>query len=158
MPGARDAPPATSASGRPLRVLVVDDNVDAANAVGHLLELLGHRVTLAYDGPGALAAAAAAPPELVLLDIGLPGMDGYAVAARLRAAGHACATLIALTGYGQDEHLRRSSEAGFDRHLVKPLDFAVLTGDHRPPARSARALEETRDRRGRDWVLRLHPS
>jgi PAS domain S-box-containing protein len=126
VPGTSDAPPATSASGRPLRVLVVDDNVDAANAVGHLLELLGHRVTLAYDGPGALAAAAAAPPELVLLDIGLPGMDGYAVAAGLRAAGHAGATLIALTGYGQDDHLRRSSEAGFDRHLLKPLDFAVL--------------------------------
>jgi PAS domain S-box-containing protein len=112
--------------GRPLNVLLVDDNVDAAGAIGDLLERLGHRVTLAYDGPGALTAAAAAPPELVLLDIGLPGMDGYAVAARLRAAGHDRATLVALTGYAQDHHLRRSREAGFDHHLIKPLDFDAL--------------------------------
>ncbi len=120
----RDEP----ARDRPLRVLVVDDNVDAADAIGTLLEVLGHDVTLAYDGPAALAAAAAAPPELVLLDIGLPGMDGYAVAARLRADGHDRATLVALTGYGQDDHLRRTSEAGFDHHLVKPLDFDTLGG------------------------------
>ena len=126
VPVARDAPSATPAPDRPLRVLVVDDNVDAAKAMGHLLEMLGHHVTLAFDGPGALAAAAALPPELVLLDIGLPGMDGYAVAARLRAAGHDRAALIAITGYGQNEHVRRSTEAGFDRHLVKPVDFGVI--------------------------------
>jgi CheY-like chemotaxis protein len=125
-PAARDAPSSTKASSRSLRVLVVDDNEDAASSIGQLLELLGHHVTLAYDGPGALAAAAAVPPELVLLDIGLPGMDGYAVASRLREAGHDRAVLIALTGYGQDEHLRRSTEAGFDQHLVKPVDFAAL--------------------------------
>ena len=118
--------PAKAPAGSPLRVLVVDDNVDAAGAIGVLLELLGHEVTVAHDGPAALAAAAAAPPELVLLDIGLPGMDGYALAARLRDAGHDRATLVALSGYGQDEHLHRSTEAGFDRHLVKPLDFDVL--------------------------------
>src|SRR6185312_10845632 len=111
-----------SAGDHPLRVLVVDDNVDAADAIGTLLEVLGHDVTLAYDGPTALAAAASSPPELVLLDIGLPGMDGYAVASQLRAAGHESATLVALSGYGQIEHLRRSSEAGFDHHMVKPLD------------------------------------
>ncbi len=121
-----DAASTSGAGGRPLRVLLVDDNVDAANAVGLLLEMLGHEVTVAHDGPAALAAAAAVPPELVLLDIGLPGMDGYAVAARLRSSGHERATLVALTGYGQHEHTRRSSEAGFDRHLVKPLDFTVL--------------------------------
>ena len=87
MPAARDAPSTRARPGRPLRVLVVDDNVDAAQALGHLLELLGHEVTLAHDGPGALAAAAAVPPELVLLDIGLPGMDGYAVAAGCAAPG-----------------------------------------------------------------------
>ena len=120
------ARPSNGPAGPSLRVLVVDDNVDAAGTIGVLLELLGHEVTLAYDGPAALAAAAAAPPELVLLDIGLPGMDGYAVAAHLRDAGHDRATLVALSGYGQDEHLRQSTEAGFDRHLVKPLDFEVL--------------------------------
>jgi two-component system CheB/CheR fusion protein len=119
--GAADGP-ATA----PLRVLVVDDNVDAARALAYLLKLLGHEVALAHDGPGALAAAAAAPPELVLLDIGLPGMDGYAVAERLRAAGHGRAALVALTGYGQDEHLRRSISAGFDHHLVKPVNLGVL--------------------------------
>ena len=91
-----------------------------------MLELSGHSVTLAHDGPGAIAAAAATPPELVLLDIGLPGMDGYAVAERLRAAGHDRAALVAISGYGQDDDLRRSSEAGFDHHLVKPVDGAVL--------------------------------
>jgi CheY-like chemotaxis protein len=127
-------------AGPPLRVLVVDDNVDAAGAIGVLLELLGHEVTLAYDGPAALAAAAAAPPELVLLDIGLPGMDGYAVAAHLRNAGHDRATLVALSGYGHDEHLRQSTEAGFDRHLVEPLDFEVL-GEITAQLRGRRASE-----------------
>ena len=110
----------------PLRVLVVDDNVDAARALEQVLALSGHRVTLAHDGPGALAAAAALPPQLVLLDIGLPGMDGYTVASRLRAAGHDRAALVAVTGYGRDDDLRRSNAAGFDRHLVKPIDGAAL--------------------------------
>jgi len=109
-----------------LRVLVVDDNVDAARALGRLLELLGHQVAVAHDGPAALATASTVRPELVLLDLGLPGMDGYAVAARLRDAGHRPAALVALTGYGQAEHHQRSSEAGFDHHLVKPVDFALL--------------------------------
>jgi PAS domain S-box-containing protein len=122
-------------SGRPvsdglptasLRVLLVDDNIDAAQAMKHVLELSGHRVTLAYDGPAALAAAAADPPELVLLDIGLPGMDGYTVAARLREAGHDRAAIVAVTGYGQEEDVHRSSAAGFDHHLVKPVDGTVL--------------------------------
>jgi PAS domain S-box-containing protein len=131
-PGAERAAPRDAAAPNPpgpaipLRVLVVDDNVDAAYAMKHVLKLGGHRVVLAHDGPGALAAAAAEPPELVLLDIGLPGMDGYAVAARLREAGHDRAALVAITGYGQEEDLRRSNEAGFDHHLVKPVDGAML--------------------------------
>ncbi len=125
-PAAPDPRSVATAPGRSLRVLVVDDNVDVANALGDLLELLGHQVTLAYDGPEALTAAATVSPELVLLDIGLPGMDGYAVAARLRGAGHDRATLVALTGYGQDDHLLRSNEAGFDRHIVKPVDIGML--------------------------------
>jgi CheY-like chemotaxis protein len=109
-----------------LRVLVVDDNIDAARALGRLLELLGHQVTLAHDGPEAIATADAVRPELVLLDIGLPGMDGHAVATRLRDAGHRRAALVALTGHGQEDHRRRSTDAGFDHHLVKPVDFALL--------------------------------
>jgi CheY-like chemotaxis protein len=105
---------------------VVDDNVDAARTLEQVLALAGHRVSLAHDGPGALAAANALRPQLVLLDLGLPGMDGYAVAAKLRAAGHDRAAMVAVTGYGQDDDLRRSKAAGFDRHLVKPLDGAGL--------------------------------
>jgi PAS domain S-box-containing protein len=126
----RPAPPAAAApragAGGPLRVLVVDDNVDAAKALEQLLRLTGHEVSVAHDGPAALAAAAAAPPDLVLLDIGLPGMDGYAVAARLRAAGHADTALVALTGYGREDDRRRSRDAGFDHHLVKPIGFGQL--------------------------------
>ena len=124
---ARPRPPALPArASRPLRVLVVDDNVEAARTLGDLLALLGHEVTLAADGPTALAVSAAAAPELVLIDIGLPGMDGYALAAALRAAGLERAALVAVTGYGRDEDLRRSSAAGFDHHLVKPVDLAAL--------------------------------
>jgi len=124
--GASPAPSRRAEAAAPLRVLVVDDNVDAAAVLGKLLRLRGHEVSLAYDGPGALAAAAAAPPDLVVLDIGLPGMDGYAVAARLRAAGHASPALVALTGYGREDDLQRSRDAGFDHHLVKPIDFGQL--------------------------------
>jgi CheY-like chemotaxis protein len=113
-------------NGVPLRVLVVDDNVDAADALQYVLKLSGHQVTVAHDGPGAIAAAAAEHPELVLLDIGLPGMDGYQVAAHLRQAGHDRTALVAISGYGQEEDLRRSQGAGFDHHLVKPVDGATL--------------------------------
>jgi CheY-like chemotaxis protein len=126
LPPARPAAAPRARTGAPLRVLVVDDNVDGAKALGQLLRLAGHEVSLAHDGPAALAAAAAAPLDLVLLDIGLPGMDGYAVAARLRAEGHADTALVALTGYGREEDLRRSRDAGFDHHLVKPIGFAQL--------------------------------
>ena len=88
--------------------------------------LLGHDVTLAHDGPSALALAASAPPELVLIDIGLPGMDGYAVAAALRQNGLGAAALVAVTGYGRDGDISRSRQAGFDHHLVKPVDLAAL--------------------------------
>jgi CheY-like chemotaxis protein len=118
-----DGFPKTSA---PLRILVVDDNLDAARALGTLLGLLGHQVTLAPDGPEALALIPAANPELVLIDIGLPKMDGYALAAAIRGAGLHRAALVAVTGYGREEDLRRSREAGFDHHLVKPIDLATL--------------------------------
>jgi two-component system, chemotaxis family, CheB/CheR fusion protein len=104
------------------RLLVVDDNKDAAESMSMLLELWGHEVICAYDGRAALEAAAQYHPDAVFLDIGLPGMDGYEIAERLRElpeSGHT--VLVAITGYGQDEDRRRSREAGIDYHLVKPV-------------------------------------
>jgi CheY-like chemotaxis protein len=106
--------------------VVVDDNVDAASTLADLLALLGHEVTVAHDGPTALATAARTRPELVFIDIGLPGMDGYGVATALRADGSARATLVAVTGYGRADDLERSRACGFDHHLVKPVDLAAL--------------------------------
>ncbi len=125
--------PAAGANGRPpaaagrLRVLLVDDNVDGAESLAALLRLAGHEVWLAHDGPGALEAAAGFRPDAAVLDIGLPGMDGYEVARRLRADPAAApAVLVAVTGYGRDRDRERSREAGFDYHLVKPVDLAEL--------------------------------
>jgi PAS domain S-box-containing protein len=115
--------PAARAPRRPRRVLIVDDNQDAAESLALLLQLRGHDVRTALDGPGGLEAADAFGPEVVLLDIGLPGMDGYEVARQLRQRPAGRATmLVAVTGYGGDEDRRRSREAGFDHHLVKPTD------------------------------------
>jgi signal transduction histidine kinase len=110
------------------RILVVDDNRDAAIMLRVALEQLDYLVEMAFDGPSALACARTFEPHLGLLDIGLPGMDGYELAARLREAQPAGSdlTLIAVTGYGQESDERRSLEAGFDRHLVKPVDLDVL--------------------------------
>ncbi|HUS24865.1 MAG TPA: PAS domain S-box protein [Candidatus Binatia bacterium] len=108
-------------AGSAVRTLVVDDNRDAADTLGALLRQQGHDVAVAYDGPAALEAARAHPPALVLLDIGMPGMDGYEVARRLRAMpGMERAIIAALTGWGQERDVQRSVQAGFDRHLVKP--------------------------------------
>ena len=101
------------------RVLVVDDNDDASESLALLLEHWGHDVRIAGDGHAALAAAAEHDPDVVLLDIGLPGLDGYAVAERLRGSGP---LLIAMTGYGQFEDAERAKDAGFAEHLVKPVD------------------------------------
>jgi signal transduction histidine kinase len=109
------------------RVLVVDDNVDTAKALAKLLKLLGHDVKMAHDGLAAIEEARIHRPEIILLDIGLPGMDGYQVAAKLREEG-CCkdATIIAVSGYGQEEDLRRSQHAGFNHHLIKPIDYDSL--------------------------------
>jgi signal transduction histidine kinase len=125
-------PPPPPPNGHPVpsgprRVLVVEDNPDAARSLATLLRLEGHDVRLASDGPQALAAAAESRPDVVLCDLGLPGMDGYAVAAALRAGpATAGVRLVALTGYGQDADRRRSAAAGFDLHLTKPVDPAAL--------------------------------
>ena len=104
-----------------------DDNEDAAESLGTLLSLQGHEVRVCFDGAAALATIPAFGPDVVLLDIGLPnGMDGYEVARRLRK-GPLEAALVALTGYGQEEDRRRSAEAGFRAHLVKPVDPRSLT-------------------------------
>ena len=109
------------------RVLVVDDNVDAAVSLGMLLKLSGQEVRVAYNGPAALQQAIDFRPELVLLDIGMPGMDGYEVCRRLREdVGMENATVVALTGWGQDEDRRRSHDAGFDHHIVKPVEPSAL--------------------------------
>src|SRR5690606_24242216 len=105
-------PPRTGRASVQRTVLVVDDNHDAADSVAALLELRGHRVLVAYDSQEAIAIAAEHVPEVVLLDIGLPGMDGYAVAERLRAmAPMRSSTIVAVTGYGQEEDRRRSAQA-----------------------------------------------
>jgi CheY-like chemotaxis protein len=101
--------------------------VDAAQSLAVLLSLWGHEVHAAHDGAAALEAAQAWQPEVVLLDLGLPGMDGYEVARRLRAApGSARPLLVALTGHAQEEDRRRSQDAGIDRHLVKPVEPETL--------------------------------
>ena len=109
------------------RVLVVDDNVDAADLVAATLSALGHHAEVAHDGPSALAVASRMRPNIALLDIGLPVMDGYELARRLRELPELCnVRLIALTGYGTESDRRRSLEAGFDEHLVKPLALERL--------------------------------
>lgn len=109
------------------RVLVVDDNRDAADSLAMLLQLDGSSVQVAVTGAEALAVFEQMRPEAVLLDIGLPDIDGYEVARRMRAAsGGKDAMLIALTGWGQEEDKRRAAEAGFDEHLTKPVDPDVL--------------------------------
>jgi len=111
----------------PARVLVVDDNADAADMLAELLGIDGHSVVTAYNGEQALARAAETTPDFVFLDIGLPDMSGYQVAERMRKVpGMEDAVLIALTGYGQTRDRELAMEAGFDEHMVKPIDFGKL--------------------------------
>jgi signal transduction histidine kinase/ActR/RegA family two-component response regulator len=110
----------------PCRILVVDDNSDAAETLNMLLTELGATVTVANSGPEALRALDGFEADAVLLDIGMPGMDGYEVARRIRSSDHAAVLLIALTGWGQGEDRERSKRAGFDHHLVKPPDIDLL--------------------------------
>lgn len=110
-----------------MKVLVVDDNPDAATSLGMLVELLGYEARAAYDGPEALAVAAAFRPDVVLLDLGMPHMDGYETCRRLRAqAQDARMCIVAVTGWGQEDDRERTRRAGFDRHLVKPVAPEVV--------------------------------
>lgn len=120
-------PRAVAPPSAPRRILVVDDNRDAAESLTMLLQLDGHDVRTVSDGRTALAAAASFAPEIALLDIGLPGMDGYEVAAGLRAQpGGDRMVLVAVTGYGRAEDRQRAREARFDHYLLKPIDFGAL--------------------------------
>lgn len=109
-----------------LRVVIIDDNVDAAESLADLISMLGHESRVAHDGPTGIDAAVEFRPDVVLLDIGLPGMDGYEVARRLRHGSASRAQLVAVSGYGREEDRAAAREAGFDRHFVKPIDLDAL--------------------------------
>ena len=125
------------------RVLLIDDEPDLAEGLAEILRLDGHEVEVARDGPSALELARRLRPELVVCDLGLPGMDGYEVAARLRASPETAAChLLALSGYGDHDALRRTQEAGFDRHLTKPVGSRelreILAAESEPPRGASR--------------------
>ena len=109
------------------RVLVVDDNRDAAASLAMILKMMGHEVRSANDGEAAVALAAEYRPRLVLMDLGMPKVDGYEAARRMRAQSWGAELfLVALTGWGTEEDRRRTQDAGFDSHLVKPIDMGIL--------------------------------
>jgi CheY-like chemotaxis protein len=125
----RDAPqaPAAPANGGPaLQILVVEDNKDTADSLAMLLRLWGHEVRTSHDGLSGLKAAQSYCPDVVLLDIGLPGLDGYEVARQLRGTFGPAMRLVAMTGYGQEEDRQKAVGVGFDAHLVKPTDPDTL--------------------------------
>jgi CheY-like chemotaxis protein len=125
--GSRKSATSSTLALAPKRVLVVDDNRDAAESLGMLLTMLGATVHVSYSGTDALKALATHKPSVVLLDIGMPEMDGYEVARRIRELpDFRDVTLIALTGWGQDKDRRRSHRAGFDFHLTKPANVDAL--------------------------------
>lgn len=139
VPPATTPHPVAPSSGKTLKraILLVDDNVDAAESMAVLLQISGHDVRLAHDGPTALAVALEHPPDVVVLDIGLPGMDGYEVARRLRSEpATRGAILVAVTGYGRDEDRQRAIAAGFDHHLTKPAEYTAVLNLIHPVARS----------------------
>ena len=112
----------------PRRILVVDDNLDAAQMLAALLEVQGHAVSVEYDARGAIERARRERPDVLLLDIGLPDMDGYELARRLRAQPESAdATLVALSGYGQNQDREEAHQAGFDHYLVKPADLGQVS-------------------------------
>jgi Response regulators consisting of a CheY-like receiver domain and a winged-helix DNA-binding domain len=118
---------ARSSAARSLRILVVDDNVDSAESLSMLLALDGHDTRCAFDGRSAVALATGPfAPEVVLLDIGLPALNGYEVARHLREHGDSDLTLVAMTGWDQSSDHAQSRQAGFDAHLVKPVDYDGL--------------------------------
>lgn len=127
-PGRRAAERYAASSPGEFVVLIVDDNRDATDSMAMLLKMDGYDVRVAYDGPQALAAVRESRPDVILLDIGLPGMDGFQVAQHVRAhPDNSAIVIVAVSGYGQEEHRSRSSQAGCDHHLVKPIEPAVVS-------------------------------
>lgn len=127
--------PASSPSAK--RVLVVDDNADVANALAMLLRSFGAEARAAYSGAEALAKVKEFKPDIAFIDLGMPGMDGYEVARALRATPEGKeAILLALSGWGGDEHRKRGLEAGFDRHIIKPIDADELADLLAAPGKS----------------------
>jgi DNA-binding response OmpR family regulator len=141
-PAARDAPVVSASRQAVHRILVVDDNRDAAESLAEILRLVGNDVATAFDGAAAVSAAEQFEPDVVLLDLGMPTLDGYAAARAIRngAAGTRM-TLIAVTGWGRDTDRQRTHEAGFDQHLVKPVDPAALLAYLSSLGRSAQAAD-----------------
>ena len=123
------------------RILVVDDNADAAESLGMLLEVRGDEVRVAYDGLEALGVEAEFHPAVVLLDIGMPRLSGYDVAKRIRLARGDAVLMIAITGWGQEDDRQRARDAGFNHHFTKPVDFETLLAliDREAPRRSSHA-------------------
>jgi len=112
---------------RKRRILIADDNLDAARSLGMMLEMMGHEVRTTHDGLEAVAEGEQFKPDVALLDIGMPKLNGYEAARRIRASDWGRdIILVALTGWGQTEDRRRSGEAGFDHHMVKPVELAAL--------------------------------
>jgi phosphotransferase system HPr (HPr) family protein len=157
-PGDSQAPPAPGRDGAVASVLVVDDDRDNVETMARLLELFGHDVHVARDGHQAIEMARRRRPGCMLLDVALPGLDGYEVASRLRRELGGSIVLIALTGYGRDEDRRAARAAGFDHHFLKPLDhdgmnalLAVLGAGNRSgsPAPVAEPAPAVRERDGR---------
>ena len=125
---AADAPPvAAELSPAPCRALVVDDNRDSADTLAAVLQLLGHATRCVYDPQRTIDAVRAFDPDIVFLDIGMPGLSGYDVARTLRAEHDPRIVLVAVTGWGHADDRRRTAEAGFDHHLVKPAEMAAIT-------------------------------
>jgi CheY-like chemotaxis protein len=121
----RGGPPVAEAAA--LRILIAEDNRDSAESLKTLLEALGYEAHIAYDGEAAVRSAASLRPDVILMDIGLPGLNGFDATRRIRAENPGMPVMIvALTGWGQESDRQRSTAAGIDHHLVKPLDLAAL--------------------------------
>ncbi len=140
---AAPAAPAAGVAGR--SIMIVDDNIDAAHTTAEMLSLMGHQVRAAHDGKAALALLRKMQPEVAILDIGLPDIDGFELGRAVRRQGFK-GTMLALTGYGQEKDRQKALDAGFDMHLTKPVDVAELqraigSGNAPPTATATAALQ-----------------